>query len=113
MALFDDVRAIALALPEVVETTSYGTPSFKVRRAMLARLHDDGERLVVRTTMEDQAALHAEDPVRYTVPDHYAGYPFVVVPLAAIDRAELRELLTDAWLLRAPATLRARHPDLG
>ena len=39
---FDDVRAIALDLPEVVETTSYGTPSFKVRKQMLCRLRDDG-----------------------------------------------------------------------
>ena len=40
---FDDVRKIALALDHVEESTSYGTPAFKVRGKLVARLREDGD----------------------------------------------------------------------
>src|SRR5215468_9598142 len=45
---FDDVRKIALAWPEVEDSTSYGTPSLKVRKKMLVRLKEDGDSLAAK-----------------------------------------------------------------
>lgn len=39
---FDTVRRLALALPGVEEGVSYGTPAFRVRGKLLARLREDG-----------------------------------------------------------------------
>ena len=44
---FDDVRAIALAWPEVQDGTSYGTAALKVRKKLLARIKEDDDSLVV------------------------------------------------------------------
>ena len=41
----------------------------------------------------------------FTVP-HFDGFPAVRVRRPAIDVAELTEVITDAWLDRAPKTLR-------
>jgi hypothetical protein len=53
----------------------------------------------------------AERPDVFSVPHHYRNSTFVVVDLAAVDRAELTELLTEAWRLRAPARLRAAFDE--
>jgi hypothetical protein len=47
-------------------------------------------------------ALVADDPDLFFRTPHFAGYPAVLVRLAAIDGDELRGLLTEAWLARAP-----------
>ena len=40
---WETVREIALTLPGAEEGTSYGTPAFRVRKALFVRLHDSGE----------------------------------------------------------------------
>ena len=59
---FKDVRKLALALQNVEEGTSYGTPAFKVGGKLLARLKEDGESLVVGTTFEEREEMMAADP---------------------------------------------------
>jgi hypothetical protein len=105
----DTVRSLALALPEVVETTSYGTPSFKLRRKMVARLRET-DVLVVRIDLADKDFLIQSRPETYFTTAHYDGYPALLVRLPAIDRDELRELLTAAWRFVAPARLAAAYP---
>ena len=92
---FDDVRAIALNLPEVAETTSYGTPSFKVRKQMLCRLRDDGATLVIRVDPLEREALLAEPGGAYFITPHYQDYPYVLVELESADPNEVRELLIE------------------
>ena len=72
---FDDVRQLALALPEVEEGTSYGTPAFKVKGKFLSRLKEDGETLVVRIDMDERDVLMAANPETFYITDHYRGYP--------------------------------------
>jgi hypothetical protein len=108
---FDDIRAIALTLPEVVETTSFGTPSLKVRKAMICRLRDDGATLVVRTDPLEREALLADSSGAYFITPHYEDYPYVLVNLGIADPDEVHELLIEAWLERAPKRLAAAHED--
>ncbi len=112
MPTWDDVVRIATALPEVEESTSYGTPSLKVRRKGFARLRTEAEGgLMVKCPMEEKEALLASgDPAFYTTP-HYDGYGAVLVDLDAIDEERLAELIDQAWRVSAPVTLRRRHDE--
>jgi len=92
-ATFETVRRIALSLENVEEGTSYGTPAFKVRGALLARLHQEGDALVVRTDFEQRAELMAADPETYFITDHYLNYEWVLVRLARVHPDALRDLL--------------------
>ena len=106
MATVDDVRRLVLGLPATTEKRSYGTPGFRVRDKLFARVHDDPGLLVVWCAdVDEKEALLAADPERFTTTPHYDGHPLVLVRLAAVDLDELAELLTDAWRVRAPAKL--------
>ncbi len=99
---FDGVRKIALAIDGVEESTSYGTPAFKIRGKLIARIWEDLETLVVRTTFEEREELMVSDPERYFITDHYLKYPWVLVRLPKADPAALRDLLGAAVKYAAP-----------
>lgn len=96
---FEDVRAIANRLEDVVEGTSYGTPAFKVAGKLFARLREDGESLVVGTTFEEREDIMTGDPETYYITDHYLKYPWVLVRLSRVHPDALRDLLKRAWRL--------------
>src|ERR1700689_5758953 len=62
---FNQVRKIALSLPNVEEGTSYGTPPFKTGGKLVARLKEDGDSLVVGTTFEERQEMLGADPETY------------------------------------------------
>jgi hypothetical protein len=105
---FEAVRKIALALDNVEEATSYGTPAFKVGGAMIARLRDDIGALVVRMSIEDRQELIAADPETYFVTDHYLEYPYILVNLARVEADAMRDLLKGAW--KSAAAQKKRLP---
>lgn len=47
MATEEDVRELARALPKTTERPSYGTPGFRVRHKLFARMREEGDVLVV------------------------------------------------------------------
>jgi hypothetical protein len=96
---FEDVRRIAMSLENVEEGTSYGTPAFKVRGKLLARLREDGDSLVVGTTFEEREEMMAAEPETYYITDHYLKYPLVLVRLSRVHSDALRDLLGRAWRL--------------
>lgn len=110
MSSWDDVVAIAGALPGTEESTSYRTPALKVRGKTFARLRTEADGgLVLTCGLDEKAALLASgDPAFYTTA-HYDGYGAVLVDLTTVDRGQLVELVTEAWRLKAPATLRREH----
>jgi hypothetical protein len=105
---FEDARKMALALNNVEEGTSYGTPAFKAGGKLLARLREDGDSLVVGTTFEEREEMMAADPETYYITDHYLKYPWVLVRLSRVRPDELRDLLSRAWRLASIA--RPRKP---
>ncbi|MBF8193314.1 MmcQ/YjbR family DNA-binding protein [Nonomuraea sp. K274] len=103
MVTEDDVRRIALALPETTEKPMYGTPAFYVRGKWFARIREEGDVLVLPLASEEEKAeLIAAQPATFFTTPHYDGYAAVLVRFGAVDDVELRELLIDAWRLRAP-----------
>ncbi len=112
MPTWDDVVRIATALPEVEETTSYRTPSLKVRKKGFARLRTEAEGgLMLKCPIEEKEALLASgDPAFYTTP-HYDGYGSILVDLDRVDPGQLAELIEDAWRGSAPVTLLRRYDE--
>lgn len=103
------VRKLALALPGVEEGTSYGTPAWRVRKKLLARLREDGTTLVLASHWEERDELCEASPERFFVTDHYRDHPYVLVRLPAVDRATLARLLEGAWRRHAPRRLLAER----
>jgi hypothetical protein len=115
MADAEDVRRLALALPQVVEIESDG---FDFRVADRGFVWSYPERLpgkprVIRTDIavlyvgdeaEKQALLLGEPDVFFTTPG-YDGLPLVMLRLAKVTVKRLKELVTDAWRMRAPDAL--------
>jgi hypothetical protein len=120
VATFDDVRRIALALPETSEEISRDLRHWRVkdkgfvwerplRRSDLEALGDaapDGPILGVRVEhLVAKEAILADDPDLYFTTPHFDGYPAVLVRLDRISLEELQETIVEAWLARAPKRL--------
>jgi hypothetical protein len=90
------IRRVALSLPGVEESTSYGTPAFKLRKKLLARLHQDGTSLVLKVGDATRDHLLQADPATFFVTDHYRGYPYVLAHLDRLTAADLEKLLRRA-----------------
>jgi hypothetical protein len=120
VADFDDVRRLAIALPEVAEATTHGNVSWKVNgklfawerplrtadRAALGTDAPDGPILGLRTDGQTgkEAVLAPGAPACFTIP-HFDGYPAVLVQLDLIGDDDLAELIVEAWLAQAPKRL--------
>jgi hypothetical protein len=102
---FEQVRAVALTFPEVVEATSYGTAALKVRGKLLARVHQSMDCLVLRADLLDREILMQSAPEVFFITDHYRDHPWVLVRFATLARQALPDLIERAWRLVAPMTL--------
>jgi hypothetical protein len=95
------VRRIALSLPGVEESTTYGVRSFKLDGKLLTcpAINKSAEpnSLAVRIDFEQRAELLSAEPDVYYVTDHYVDYPVVLVRLSRIHVDALRDLLAMAW----------------
>jgi hypothetical protein len=120
MSDWDDVRRIALALPDTSEVESRGLRQWRVkdklfvwerplRRADLEALGDgapDGPILGARVEhLVAKEAVLSDDPSVFFTTPHFDGYPAVLVRLDRIAAGELEEVITEAWLVRAPKRL--------
>jgi hypothetical protein len=115
MADRDDVRRLALALPEAAEDAD--TVAFRVDGKLFAwpwleRVHVGRPRvanpdvLAVRVASEEEKeALIGLDPEIFFTEPHYDGYPAVLVRLPAIPMDLLEKVIADAWRTRAPRRL--------
>jgi hypothetical protein len=103
---FEQVSGLArTTLPGVEESTSYGTPALKVKGKLLARLWEDGKTLVVRMDPVNRDLVIQSNPKLWYLTDHYRDYPWVLLRLTAVRRAQLADILEDAWRRTAPKRL--------
>jgi hypothetical protein len=104
----DDVRRIALALPETGERLTWETDiTFRVRDKIFAIGGEDSTHLSVKASLETQAELVEMDPATFA-PSAYVGrYGWVTVDLARVDPDLLQSLLREAWRRTAPKKLAA------
>jgi hypothetical protein len=126
VATWDDVRRIALSLPETSEQLSRDLRQWRVkdkgfvwerplRRGDLEALGEqapDGPILGARVEhLVAKEALLADDPSIYFTTPHFDGYPAILVRLDRIALEDLHELIVEAWLARAPARLAKTYVD--
>jgi len=113
-AAFARVLAIAAStgLPGIEASTSYGTPSLKVRGQFLARMKD-ADTLVVRCPLEEKHFLMEAEPAVFFETDHYEGYPAFLVRLSVADDATIAGRLERAWRMQAPKKLVAEWEKNG
>ncbi|MFI5585015.1 MmcQ/YjbR family DNA-binding protein [Amycolatopsis sp. NPDC051758] len=106
MTTWEDVVRLASELPEVEAATWYRTPALKVAGKGFARLRTEAEGgLVVMCGLDEKAALlDSGDAAFFTTP-HYDGSGSIIVDLDRVDVDQLRELLEEAWRLKAPRRL--------
>ena len=126
MAGWDDVRRIALSLPETDERVSRGNAQWRVKdklfvwerplRASDLRALGDGAPTgpILGARVEHlgaKEALLADDPSVFFTTPHFDGYPAILVRLEEISVEELEELTVEAWLCRAPPKLARAYMD--
>jgi hypothetical protein len=108
---FDTVRAIGLALPDVTEGRSWGSPSLKVGGRMFACIPThrsaEADSLVVRLAFDDRDALLEEAPDTYYVAEHYVNYPCVLIRLSRIRRDALEDVIRASWAFERQQRRRA------
>jgi hypothetical protein len=92
---FATVRQLMHSFPGIVEGTSWGTPGFRLRGRLLARLQEDDETLVLSS--DDRDLLIDSDPDAFYVTPHYQDYPRVLIRLTKVKREMLRGLIEKAW----------------
>jgi hypothetical protein len=117
MATWATLRSIARALPELEEQSPR---DWRVRNKMVvwerplrpADLDALGDAApagaIIGVRVSDEGVKHAliaDNPGVYFTTPHFDGYAAVLVRLSAISRPELEEIITEAWLDRAPRRL--------
>jgi hypothetical protein len=120
VATWENVRRIALGLPETTERLSRDLRQWRVRdkpfvwerplrRADLEALGSEapgGEILGARVEhLGAKEAFVADDPAVFFTTPHFDGYPAVLVRLDRITPDDLHEVIVEAWLARAPKRL--------
>jgi hypothetical protein len=120
MAGWEDVHRIALALPETDERLSRELRQWRVKDKLfvwerplrpkeidaLGADAPGGPILAARVEhLVAKEALRADDPRVYFTTPHFDGYAAILVRLERIAAADLEELVTEAWLVRAPKRL--------
>ncbi|MET3925159.1 MmcQ/YjbR family DNA-binding protein [Devosia sp. 2618] len=101
--------AAGKSLPGLERSTSYRSPSLKVRKALFARLKDE-QTLVLHCPSEQKALLMDISPEIYFETAHYVGHPAVLIRLDVIADEELALRLEDAWRFKAPKRLASERP---
>jgi hypothetical protein len=100
---WDEVCAIALSFPGVEESTSYGTPSLKVKGKFLTRLRaEDNSLVLVDVTFDEREMLIEAEPAVFHTTPHYRDYPSVLARLEGVDPGSVRNFLERRWRNVAP-----------
>jgi hypothetical protein len=94
---WDTVLRLGLALPNVTESTSYGTPALKTKGKLFVRLHDDLDKIVVKMPFDRRDELMSADPETYFITDHYREYSWILVSLAHVHPDALPDLVQGAY----------------
>ncbi|MCX5202846.1 MmcQ/YjbR family DNA-binding protein [Streptomyces sp. NBC_00237] len=110
----EDVRRVALALPDTAEKLAWGSPTFRVGGKLFAALSEDDTSVAFKCPKEERAELIQAEPEKFFVkPGHDDNYDWLRANLSALeDEEELRTVLLDSWRQAAPRKLLALHPEL-
>lgn len=110
MVTADDVRRIATPLPRTKEALVRDRVKYRIGQIVYLALSRDETLLGFAFPKEERAALVASDPDTFLMPiPSDERYNWVQVRLAAIDEAQLHELVLDAWQMVVPKRVAAEY----
>ena len=110
MVTIDDVRRLALGLPRSYEALVRDRVKFRVGRIVYLAFSRDETLMGFAFPREERDALIASEPEKFMMPKRSdQRYNWVVVRLAAIDRAEMREIVVEAWRMVVPKGVAVAH----
>ena len=99
----EEIRALAITLPRSSEGVVRGRVKFRIGRIVYLSLSRDGSTMGFAFPKEWRDALVESEPDKFSLPSESdLRYNWVHVRLAAIDAAEMRELVEDAWAFCVP-----------
>lgn len=107
---FEDIRRIALAMPEAEEVLTWGSDAtFRVNGKMFVVSAPEAEYATIKASPDEQAALVGSDPETFSIAPYTGRFGWVRVALARVQPDELRELIVAAWRSTAPKKLVAGY----
>ena len=110
MVTIYDVRDVTVSLPRSEEAVVGDRVRFRVGRIVYVAFSRDETLMGFAFPKEERDALIASEPEKFMMPRRSElRYNWVVVRLAAIDDAEMRELVLDAWRMVVPKRVAAAH----
>jgi len=106
----EDVRALASQLPRSYEALVRDRVKFRVGRIVYLAFSHDEAVMGFAFSRDERAALVASEPRKFLMPSPSdLRYNWVEVRLAALDQAEMRELVLDAWCMVVPKSVAAAY----
>ena len=112
MAVIDDVRALGSELERSYFAYVRGRLKFRVGQLVYVAFSLDECVMGFAFPKEERAALVAGNPRKFQMPsDSDLRFNWVHADLAALEPAEARELVVDAWRMVVPAKV-SRAYDL-
>ncbi|GIF74775.1 MmcQ/YjbR family DNA-binding protein [Asanoa siamensis] len=103
MVTIDEVRRLASTLPRAYEVLVRDRVKFRVKQIVFLSFSRDEAVMGFGYPKEERAALVAAEPDKFLMPEPSdERYNWVRVRLAALDEAEMRELVLDSWRMCVP-----------
>lgn len=113
MVAAEEVRRFASTLPRTEVALVRDRVKFRIRSIVYAALSRDETTMGFAFPKEERAALIASEPDKFFPPiPSDERFHWVQVHLAAIDEAEMRELILDAWRMVVPKRVAAEYAAL-
>ena len=99
----EDVRTLALTLPRTTEHLIHDRVKFRVKQIVYCAFSQDETLMGFAFPKEERADLVASAPDKFLMPvPSDERFRWVRVRMAALDEAEMRELVVDAWTMVVP-----------
>jgi hypothetical protein len=102
----DEMRAIVLSFPSVLEGRSYGSPAFLINKKFFTRLRKEDKALVLlEVSFDEREMLMGAEPETFFFTAHYKDYPSVLARIASLHPGSLKNFLDRRFRKIAPKKL--------
>jgi hypothetical protein len=112
MVTIADVRRFAMTLPRTTEALVHGRVKFRVGQIVYISFSRDESVMGFGFPKEERDWLVGGSPAKFMLPEGSdLRYHWVLVRMAAIDEAEMKELVLDAWRMVVPKRVAAAYSE--
>ena len=110
MVTIEDVRRWAMSLPRTSEHLIHRQVKFRVGKIVYTAISEDETRMAFGFPKEEREGLVTSEPKKFMLPrPSDMRFNWVSAHMAELDGPEMRELITDAWLMVVPKRVGAEH----